>query len=156
MLLSHFSRVRLLATSWTAATRLLRSWGFPGKSTGVGCHCLLRLKRLANRNGFLLCVLCHYPSTFPGPCQGTFLESPRFLATYFLNYASLGWTHPIRTGKGQMENSQGELMLMGGGKTSNVKAVPCLECESHEGPPVIWSRDWQIFPWKAWEWTPWT
>ena len=23
-------------------TRLLRPWGFPGKSTGVGCHCLLR------------------------------------------------------------------------------------------------------------------
>ena len=24
-------------------TRLLRPWGFPGKSTGVGCHCLLQL-----------------------------------------------------------------------------------------------------------------
>ena len=24
-------------------TRLLRPWGFPGKSTGVGCHCLLRM-----------------------------------------------------------------------------------------------------------------
>ena len=24
-------------------TRLLRPWGFPGKSTGVGCHCLLRI-----------------------------------------------------------------------------------------------------------------
>ena len=23
-------------------TRLLRPWGFPGKSTGVGCHCLLQ------------------------------------------------------------------------------------------------------------------
>ena len=23
-------------------TRLLRQWDFPGKSTGVGCHCLLR------------------------------------------------------------------------------------------------------------------
>ena len=22
--------------------RLLRSWNFPGKSIGVGCHCLLR------------------------------------------------------------------------------------------------------------------
>ena len=35
------SRVRLLATPWTAATRLLHPWDFPGKSTGVGCHCLL-------------------------------------------------------------------------------------------------------------------
>ncbi|CAI9180874.1 unnamed protein product [Rangifer tarandus platyrhynchus] len=25
-------------------TRLLRPWDFPGKSTGVGCHCLLRIK----------------------------------------------------------------------------------------------------------------
>ena len=24
-------------------TRLLRPWDFPGKSTGVGCHCLLHL-----------------------------------------------------------------------------------------------------------------
>ena len=36
------SRVRLLATPWTAATRLLHPWDFPGKSTGVGCHCLLQ------------------------------------------------------------------------------------------------------------------
>ena len=28
-------------------TRLLHSWGFPGKSTGVGCHCLLRLNAAA-------------------------------------------------------------------------------------------------------------
>ena len=24
-------------------TRLLRPWDFPGKSTGVGCHCLLHI-----------------------------------------------------------------------------------------------------------------
>ena len=24
-------------------TRLLRPWDFPGKSTGVGCHCLLQI-----------------------------------------------------------------------------------------------------------------
>ena len=35
------SCVWLLATPWTAATRLLHPWDFPGKSTGVGCHCLL-------------------------------------------------------------------------------------------------------------------
>ena len=26
-------------------TRLLRPWDFPGKSTGVGCHCLLQLNK---------------------------------------------------------------------------------------------------------------
>ena len=34
------SRVRLLATPWTAAYQAPPSWDFPGKSTGVGCHCL--------------------------------------------------------------------------------------------------------------------
>ena len=27
-------------------TRLLRPWDFPGKSTGVGCHCLLRVRAI--------------------------------------------------------------------------------------------------------------
>ena len=35
------SYVRLFTTPWTAATRLLHPWDFPGKSTGLGCHCLL-------------------------------------------------------------------------------------------------------------------
>ena len=96
LLLSHFSRVRLCVTPWTAAhqtppslgfsrqehwsglpfpspmhesekwkwslsvmsdslrphglqaTRLLCPWDFPGKSTGVGCHCLLRIVFLMN------------------------------------------------------------------------------------------------------------
>ena len=37
------SRVQLFATPWTVAcTRLLRSWDFLGKSTGVGCHFLFQ------------------------------------------------------------------------------------------------------------------
>ena len=36
------SRVRLLETPWTAAYQAPPSMDFPGKSTGVGCHCLLR------------------------------------------------------------------------------------------------------------------
>ena len=36
------SCVRLLVTPWTIQpTRLLCPWDFPGKSTGVGCYCLL-------------------------------------------------------------------------------------------------------------------
>jgi len=42
LLLSHVSRVRLCATPWTAATRLLRPWDSPGKNTVVGCHFLLQ------------------------------------------------------------------------------------------------------------------
>ena len=33
-------RSRLLATPWTAAYQAPLSVDFPGKSTGVGCHCL--------------------------------------------------------------------------------------------------------------------
>ena len=36
------SRVRLLATPWTATYQAPHPWDFPGKSTGVGCHCRLR------------------------------------------------------------------------------------------------------------------
>ena len=36
------SRVQLQRPHGLQPTRLLRSWDFPGKSTGVGCHCLLR------------------------------------------------------------------------------------------------------------------
>ena len=36
LLLSHFRRVRLLATPWTTAYQAPPSLDFPGKSTGVG------------------------------------------------------------------------------------------------------------------------
>ena len=36
------SRVWPSVTPWAEPTRLLHPWDFPGKSTGVGCHCLLR------------------------------------------------------------------------------------------------------------------
>ena len=37
------SHIRLLATHGLQPTRLLCPWDFPGESTGVGCHCLLRM-----------------------------------------------------------------------------------------------------------------
>ena len=39
--LKSLSHVRLFATPWTVAPRLLHPWDFPGRGTGVGCHCLL-------------------------------------------------------------------------------------------------------------------
>ena len=38
--LSRFSRIRLFATQWTVATRLLCLWDSPGKNTGVEYHAL--------------------------------------------------------------------------------------------------------------------
>ena len=55
------SRVWPPATPWTEPTRLLCPWDFPGKSTGVGCHCLLRGPWLLNSNlmkGGTPCSMC--------------------------------------------------------------------------------------------------
>ena len=41
--LKLLSCVQLFATPWiVACTKLLHPWDFQGKSTGVGCHCLLQ------------------------------------------------------------------------------------------------------------------
>ena len=50
LLLSRFSRVRLLATPWTAAYQAPPSMDFPGKSTGVGCHFLLQCKKVKSES----------------------------------------------------------------------------------------------------------
>ena len=42
LLLSRFSRVRLLATPWTAAHQAPPSMGFSRQEYWRGCHCLLR------------------------------------------------------------------------------------------------------------------
>ena len=49
------SPVWLFVTTWTAAHQLLRPWEFPGKSTGVWCHCLL----------WFLALQTHFPLDFP-------------------------------------------------------------------------------------------
>jgi len=43
-------------------TRLLHPWDFPGKSTGVGCHCLLQPKWLQSRKTELV-ILSPYMHT---------------------------------------------------------------------------------------------
>ena len=56
-----WSRSVLSDSSWPHGlqpTRFLCPWDFPGKSTGVGCHCLLHLLSLANDN--LLYACCMY------------------------------------------------------------------------------------------------
>ena len=57
-----WSRSVVSHSSWSCGlqpTRLLRPWDFPGKSTGVGCHCLL-LTLVQT----LCCYLCSC-SSFP-------------------------------------------------------------------------------------------
>ena len=40
------------------STRLLRPWDFPGKSTGVGCHCLLQI--CMSPFLFVFCILFQF------------------------------------------------------------------------------------------------
>ena len=48
------SRVQPLETPWLQPTRLLCPWDFPGKSTGVGCHCLLQVNPKGNKSWILI------------------------------------------------------------------------------------------------------
>ena len=49
LLLSHFSRVRLCATS-QQPTRFPHPWDSPGKNTGVGCHFLLQCMKVKSES----------------------------------------------------------------------------------------------------------
>ena len=65
-------------------TRLLRPWDFPGKSTGVGCHCLFQIRLVApqlTRTRFLL------------SCFSTWFSSPdsRRLLLLLLSRFSRVW-----------------------------------------------------------------
>ena len=67
-------------------TRLLRPWDFPGKSTGVGCHCLLRFWSwlvLKHSGTFLEGADQNLPITehFPDPCQPPISLSLSFFTT---------------------------------------------------------------------------
>ena len=66
---SKWSRSVVSDSSWLhglQSTRLLRPWDFPGKSTGVGCHCLLHCYRLGrNISSTVHCTLM----VSPGGCS---------------------------------------------------------------------------------------
>ena len=80
--MKSLSRVRLLATPWTAAYQAPHPWNFPGKSTGVGCHCLLRLWSLAHVKS-LCCVW---------PCAEPLLKPKKKKKTGF---GKLEWKSPL-------------------------------------------------------------
>ena len=59
------SWVWLLVTPWTGPpARLLCPWDFPGKSTGVGCHCLLRFLLLGTAKTVRHCMWNRYLMTY--------------------------------------------------------------------------------------------
>ena len=76
-------------------TRLLRPWDFPGKSTGVGCHCLLRCSSEFSPNKLLhwLCVL-NVNASFTA--LGSSLNTPNawFLMIWLLHPCFVQMTKP--------------------------------------------------------------
>ena len=76
------SRVWLLATPWTAAYQAPPSMDFPGKSTGVGCHCLLRewVHRYPNQgadwNSSFPLLICHPKIITTNYCWKEFKHLP--------------------------------------------------------------------------------
>ena len=50
LLLSGFSRVRLVQSHRWQPTRLLCPWDSPGKNTGIGCHFLLQCMKVKNES----------------------------------------------------------------------------------------------------------
>ena len=72
------SCVWLFATLWTIPARLLCSWGFPGKNTGVGCHFLLQGNfPTQGSSPHLLCLLHWQADSLPlAPPCGAYLNRP--------------------------------------------------------------------------------
>ena len=90
--MKSLSRIRLLATPWTAAYQAPPSMGFSSKSTGVGCHCLLPKStcylhpKLARKPSFLTSSLSLllFP---PTPLIKTYLC--RVTSAFLLSYCHL-------------------------------------------------------------------
>ena len=96
------SRVRLLATPQTAAYQLRRPWDFPGKSTGVGCHCWMMLNH-------------KYYHTRASLVSQTVNNLPVMQETW-VRY--LGWEDPLEEAMATLwysclENAHGERSLAG-------------------------------------------
>ena len=71
------SRSWLLATPWTAAYQVPLSMDFPGKGTGVGCHCLLRVECIDIYSCYVFLLdwfLDHYVVSFLISCNRLYFK----------------------------------------------------------------------------------
>ena len=68
-------------------SRLLRPWDFPGKSTGVGCHCLLHYTSIFSAQGFIttlkstgnkLILKCHFLEKVSSQCEKILTQMQQF------------------------------------------------------------------------------
>jgi len=89
------SRVRLLVMPWTAAYQAPLSMDFPGKSTGVGCNCLLHTSVWDDCNcavvwGFLgIAFLLDWNDDWCFPVLWPLLSFPNLLAYWVQHFHSI-------------------------------------------------------------------
>ena len=103
LLLSRFSHVQLCATHRRQPTRLSRPWDFTGKSTGVGCHCLLQYMKVKSESEVTQsCPTRHDPmdcsppgSSFHGIFQARVLEWDASAFSYW-DLNSHQYNYPIK------------------------------------------------------------
>ena len=90
-------------------TRLLRPWDFPGKSTGVGCHCLLRGSSLTRNQ--IHCLLHWQADSLPLSHQGSPRDSSLSgmrMSTSSCSVENSSWQHLMLTVKGDRTKIQGK------------------------------------------------
>ena len=91
---SKWSRSVVSDSSWPHGlqpTRLLCPWDFPGKSTGVGCHCLLQ----ETVEFYITVRVSAYTKTlFTYLIESSFIHSKIFL-DYLLYYHALFWMQEL-------------------------------------------------------------
>ena len=142
-------------------TRLLCLWDFPGKSTAVGCHCLLRavFPSFFNLSLYLAIRYCGWPEVIILPGTGSFVATKEFKDyLYLYPYLYLYTCLPIRW----LQNIQGSLPL------GSIGSIPLLAKglskvffnitgKKHQllgAHPSLWSNS-HIHTWllkKVWIW----
>ena len=103
LLLSHFSRVQLCATPYTAAHQASRPWDSPGKNTGVGCHFLLQCMKVKSESEVAqLCLTLRNPmdcslpvSSIHGIFQARVLECVAIVFSGKLIWQALNYPFPF-------------------------------------------------------------
>ena len=83
LVVESLSRVQLFVTPWTVAHQAPLSMGFPGKSTGVGCHFLFQgiFPTQGSNPGLPHCRQTLYHLSHQGSLKGGYLAfNPGFLA----------------------------------------------------------------------------
>ena len=147
-------------------TRLLRPWDFPGKRTGVGCHCLLHQYLLGfMKHKFGKCCLFHHCfSLYHLSCRQGLLEVTSFqsqtpeMGTLLIPSYSQGITSPPGLGQVLHPCSLGPVQDWEGTILNSPSSVKSGYQENHLCPPSVDTgglvkkkspMDFLMHPWLA-------